>query len=231
MNVGNKWVEELPEVEKNVKSLSALMISVGVLLSKQIDMFAKNSVSTYESGHLTRIVSTGKGHIGRMLNYFPFEDKGDTEDDWCGWHNDHGSLTALTPAMYINAEGKEVTLKTSTGGLYAQNRFADMARIAIPPQMLAFQLGESTQIHTGGFLEATPHCVIRSEEISGKNVSRSTFALFMEPDHMEKMSIPEGVPEEKVRLTKAYKIPQLKERWTNGMFFKDFHQKTIQSYS
>jgi hypothetical protein len=48
--------------------------------------------------------------------------------------------------------------------------------------MLAFQLGESTQIHSGGYLEATPHCVVRSEEIAGKKVGRNTFALFLEPD-------------------------------------------------
>ena len=48
--------------------------------------------------------------------------------------------------------------------------------------MLAFQLGESTQILTGGCLEATPHCVVRSDEIAGKNISRNTFALFMQPD-------------------------------------------------
>ena len=29
--------------------------------------------------------------------------------------------------------------------------------------MLAFQLGESTQILTGGLLESTPHCVVRSD--------------------------------------------------------------------
>jgi hypothetical protein len=28
-----------------------------------------------------------------------------------------------------------------TGGLYAKNRFAEMARIVIPKDMLAFQLG------------------------------------------------------------------------------------------
>ena len=105
MNVGNKWVDELPDVEKNVKSLSQLMISIGTMIAKQIDQYAKTNVSTYETDRLTRIISTGHMHTGRMLNYFPFDTKGDTEDDWCGWHNDHGSLTGLTSAMYIDAEG------------------------------------------------------------------------------------------------------------------------------
>ena len=106
MNVGNKWVDELPAVQKNVKSLSKLMIDVGILLAKQIDQYMIANVPTYEKDHLTRVIQTGHSHIGRMLNYFPFEEKGDTEDDWCGWHNDHGSLTALTSAMYLDGAGK-----------------------------------------------------------------------------------------------------------------------------
>jgi isopenicillin N synthase-like dioxygenase len=106
-----------------------------------------------------------------------------------------------------------------------------MARIAIPPQMLAFQIGESAHIKTGGYLEATPHCVVRSSEIAGKNISRNTFALFMEPDDLEIMKTPDGVDPDKVYLTKAYKIPQLRERWENNMFFKDFNWKTLQMYS
>ena len=95
--------------------------------------------------------------------------------------------------MYIDENGKEVSLKTQSGGLYAQNRFSEMARIGIPQHMLAFQLGESTQIHTGGYLEATPHCVVRSDEIAGKKVARNTFALFMGPDSLEVMETPQGI--------------------------------------
>ena len=105
-----------------------------------------------------------------------------------------------------------------------------MLRIGIPPNMIAFQLGESTQIHTGGYLEATPHCVVKSEELAGKQVGRNTFALFMQPDPLEIMKTPEGIDQKKV-LTKAEKIPQIKERWENGIRFKEFHHKTIQHYS
>ena len=64
--------------------------------------------------------------------------------------------------------------------------------------MLAFQLGESTQILTGGYLEATPHCVVRSDELAGKKVARNTFALFMEPDPLEVMQVPFGAKPEDV---------------------------------
>jgi hypothetical protein len=53
----------------------------------------------------------------------------------------------------------------------------------------------------------------------------------MEPNHLEIMKTPDGISPEKVQLTKAYKIPQLKDRWDNGIFFKDFHQRTIKHYS
>lgn len=82
------------------------MISVGALLARQIDSYVEGVVPTYEKGHLTRIIENGHNHIGRILHYFPFEEKGEAEDDWCGWHNDHGSLTALTSAMYVDKEGK-----------------------------------------------------------------------------------------------------------------------------
>ncbi len=81
------------------------MIDTGILLSRQIDSYVHKNVKTYPKDLLNRIISTGNGHIGRVLHYFPFENKGEAEDDWCGWHNDHGSLTALTSAMYNDAAG------------------------------------------------------------------------------------------------------------------------------
>jgi isopenicillin N synthase-like dioxygenase len=174
------------------------MMDVGAMLSLQIDNYAYSKVKTYPQRYLHNIVRHGKSHIGRMLHYFPFENKGTTEDDWCGWHNDHGSLTALTSAIYTNEKGEEISFPVKSGGLFAKNRFADTAKIAIPPNMLAFQLGESAQILTGGLLEATPHCVVRGKELAGTKISRNTFALFMQPDPLEIMKVPEGINPEEV---------------------------------
>jgi hypothetical protein len=82
------------------------MMDTGALLALQIDAYAQSRVSTYPNNLLQRIIKEGKGHTGRMLHYFPFENKGDAEDDWCGWHNDHGSLTALTSALYTDENGQ-----------------------------------------------------------------------------------------------------------------------------
>jgi isopenicillin N synthase-like dioxygenase len=48
------------------------------------------------------VVTEGKDHIGRLLHYYPVESKSQVDDSWCGWHNDHSCLTALTSAMYLN---------------------------------------------------------------------------------------------------------------------------------
>lgn len=100
------------------------MMNTGILLAQQIDAFASSKMVNYEKNQLTRIITEGRKHVGRMLHYFPYDNKGDVEDDWCGWHNDHGSLTALTSAMYVDENGNEVQLKTQSGGLYAKNRFS-----------------------------------------------------------------------------------------------------------
>lgn len=207
------------------------MIDTGILLARHIDAYAHSKVNTYPENKLYRIIKEGKSHIGRLLHYFPFKEKGQAEDDWCGWHNDHGSLTALTSALYTDEKGEPVKFPVKTGGLYARNRFADKVRIGIPEEMLAFQLGESTQIHTGGFLEATPHCVVRSEELAGHNISRNTFAVFMQPDPLEVMDIPEGSTTENVNEQVGYKVTPIKARWDNGIFFKEFHSRTLKCYS
>ena len=85
-----------------MKKLSRMMMDVGAMLAVQIDAYAKSVCSSYPEHSLQDIIRQGHSHIGRMLHYFPFEDKGATEDDWCGWHNDHGSLTALTSAIFTD---------------------------------------------------------------------------------------------------------------------------------
>ena len=79
-----------------------MMINVGAMLALQIDSYIGSKLKTYPYRHLHNTIKHGTCHIGRMLHYFPFDKKGITEDDWCGWHNDHGSLTALTSAIFTD---------------------------------------------------------------------------------------------------------------------------------
>jgi hypothetical protein len=69
-----------------------------------------------------------------------------------------------------------VNFQSDETGLFAKNRFSEIMKIVIPSNMLAFQvkfthqfgsqdntlfikIGECTQIHSGGVVEATPHFV------------------------------------------------------------------------
>ena len=54
------------------------MIEVGILLAKHIVAYNEKKISSYEKGHLTRIIQNRQGHIGRILHYYPFEEKGIT---------------------------------------------------------------------------------------------------------------------------------------------------------
>jgi hypothetical protein len=82
------------------------MIKTGAMLAQQIDAAAIKKVGGYQKDRLSKIIRDGRSHVGRMLHYFPFTEKGKAEGDWCGWHNDHGALTALTSAMYLDPSGK-----------------------------------------------------------------------------------------------------------------------------
>ena len=44
-------------------------------------------------------------------------------------------------------------------GLYIRTRKSELIKVNIPSDCLAFQIGETAQIHSGGILQATPHSV------------------------------------------------------------------------
>lgn len=75
-----------------------------------------------------------------------------------------------------------VPAPSPASGLYIRARGGALAKVAIPPDCLAFQTGEALEIATAGRLRATPHCVRVGAGPGAENVSRETFALFMQPD-------------------------------------------------
>ncbi len=60
--------------------------------------------------------------------------------------------------------------------------------------------GETACIHSGGYLQATPHCVRGAAGEKARGVSRETMAVFMEPMWDEPMTVPAGVEPDMVRL-------------------------------
>lgn len=107
-----------------------------------------------------------------------------------------------------------------------------MTRIVLPPDMLAFQIGETAQILSGGVLQATPHSV-QASPVPG--ISRSQLAVFMEPDAWAPMATPAGADKENIYrgmrgelMPKG--VPPLEGRWSPQDDFGTFSQKTFESY-
>lgn len=101
--------------------------------------------------------------------------------------------------------------------MFIRNRQGDIVRASWDEDMIAYQIGESAQIHSGGELMATPHCVRGS---GLPNVSRSTLAVFMQPNHDVMMLPPKGI-----ELSKC-EVDVLKEE----MDFTKFTEKRLSEY-
>lgn len=151
-------------------------------------------MSTFSPTHLQDVIRESKTTKARLLHYYPQTgslegEKRDDMDSWCGWHLDHGSLTGLTSAMFIEESEpslKEVKCPDAEAGLYIRNRGQEVVKASIPRDHIAFQTGEALQLATRGLLAATPHCVrgaTAPEEDPTRyaTLARNTFAVFMQP--------------------------------------------------
>lgn len=183
---------------------------------------------------------------GRLLHYFPPDiattnaNEGPDDRDldfssWCGWHNDHCSLTGLLPAMYIDVNGEEISNPDPESGLYIKARDGRLVRASIPSNAMAFQIGETAQIHSGGILQATPHAVRGCKKDGCQGVSRESFAVFMEPEYFGEMKIPRGRTiqdaqrkEDEIHLPKSVKT--LRSRYKQGMNFGEFSEATFAAF-
>lgn len=82
-----------------------------------------------------------------------------------------------------NGELAMVAPPSPSSGLYIRTRGGDLTKVSIPADCLAFQTGEALELATGGQLRATPHCVrVGASSIEAGDISRETFALFMQPN-------------------------------------------------
>jgi len=260
----NTWPEgPMPKLRPAFMDAGTLMVDVGVLVAAQCDAFVSSVVPSYSrrSGQIATgpnflegVISRSRVAKGRLLHYYggaQVEDfrymlddsaraaleAGATGDDvasWCGWHNDHGSLTALIPAMFLDEKGDEVDAPDSDAGLYIKSRKGTVVKAAVPPSCIAFQIGETAMIHSGGALLATPHCV-RGPSDAQDTTSRETFAVFMEPEWGEPMDVPFGMRPEDAMKGSSHEylpegVPLLERRWIHGQSFGDFTEKTLSSY-
>ncbi|KAF8036497.1 hypothetical protein BT93_C2273, partial [Corymbia citriodora subsp. variegata] len=192
----NIWpTRALPELELAFKALGKLIFDIGLMVAYHCDQYVAKGMKKQSDEGLEQILSRSRCHKGRLLYYFPAKDGTSKQDNdpmssWCGWHTDHGSLTGLTCAIFMR-DGEEVPCPDSAAGLYIRTRTEQIVKVVYEDNEIAYQIGETTEILSRGFLCATPHCVRAPKGEATFGVDRSTFALFMQPDWDEKLHFPE----------------------------------------
>ena len=223
----NIWPREslLPGFRQTFEELCTLIIESAILVARACDRYAVAHVDNYEPGYLEYIVKTSSTTKARLLHYFPQEVSktltstddatkptnfgqgtqgtihgSEDIDSWCTTHVDHGCLTGLTSALYIDESGNPPLPNIQDGniftppipflpsppststGLYVHSRTSRITKVTIPPDSLAFQTGEALELITGGKFRAVPHFVCAGDREDGKRIARNTLAVFTQPE-------------------------------------------------
>ena len=137
--------------------------------------------------------------------------------------------------MYLDTDGSEVQLEESNdSGLYIQARDGSIHHVCLPHDSIGFQIGETSQIHSGGILQATPHAVRQGAAYPGMSqVTRESFAVFMEPEYLSDMDLPEGKTVDDVQdasIVLPSSVKTLSSRWKLGMNFGEFSNATFRAF-
>lgn len=202
----NIWpsTERLPTFRASVEELCSLIIQTATLVAKACDRYAEANIEDYKPGYLQRVVETSLTTKARLLHYFPSDNDPKQEgsasdDDWCATHLDHGCLTGLTSAMFLDEAATPPVLDATatsltplpeltqspdpSAGLYIKSRTGDVVKVNIPKDCLAFQTGEALQLITRGKFRAVPHFVKGARCTSqGSRIARNTLAVFTQPN-------------------------------------------------
>jgi len=241
----NIWPKELPEMAGACKALGQAMHEVCQHLGRLVDRTMAGRVDGYAADLTSTLRDTQKCK-GRLLYYFPpkevlvadasSEVDSVSEDGWIGWHNDSGFLTALTPDLYVDDATGEVLQNPDPAGagLWVVDRDGGSVRVEIPRDCMAVQVGECTQVVTGGELVATPHCVrgCRPELTGGRRVARISCPCFVDTHPTFPLRMPAGSTREAVLARGlSSKVPPLGERWEqDGQTFGDFLGASFRRY-
>jgi isopenicillin N synthase-like dioxygenase len=205
----NVWPSEelLPGFEQTFRELCTLIIDIAVLVARACDKYAEANIDGYQKGgFLEHIVKSSVSTKARLLHYFPdtqsaneaSSNDNSNEDDWCATHLDHGCLTGLTSAMFVDEEAHPPQtgsafaplseLESSPdpkAGLYIHSREGVVHKVSIPRDCLAFQTGEALEIITKGKFKAVPHFVRGAGPGMGGRIARNTLAVFTQPNLWE----------------------------------------------
>ncbi|KAH0542134.1 hypothetical protein FGG08_003434 [Glutinoglossum americanum] len=198
----NIWPDEstYPQLcgfRTTAEELCRLVIDTAALVARACDRYAKENIEGYRDGYLEHVVKTSTTTKARLLHYFPsLPPSGQNtpisgeDDDWCATHVDHGCLTGLTSAMYLDksSSGPQDELPLApdpAAGLYIRSRVGATVKVSIPRGCLAFQTGEALELITLGRFRAVPHYVRGVREGGESQVVRDTLAVFTQPNLYE----------------------------------------------
>jgi len=133
--------------------------------------------------------------------------------------------------MYLaSSSGEEMPNPDPRSGLYVQTRSGRIQRVSLPAGSIGFQIGETSQIHSGGVLRATPHAVKACRK---SGVTRESFAVFMEPEYHGDMDLPSSRTVQDVQdasIVLPTCVQTLADRWLPGMNFGEFGHATLAAF-
>jgi len=227
----NIWpTEDLPEYEIAFKDLGKFMYNLGLELIKNCDSYLSNKIKNYPSNNLYSKITREKVAKARLLHYEPAKNLTESlEDGLCSWHLDHGCLTMLTSAIFLD-ENKVETIKPNDCGLLIKDQGGNTVYGNIPSNALLCQAGETLQILSGGHIVANQHAV---KSHINNNISRETFPVFIDCSPYESIKPPNyGIDEKEVLYTRYLPkgAPKLSERVDGCEYYHEFVTKTLSAY-
>jgi isopenicillin N synthase-like dioxygenase len=222
----NLWPPDsmLPGFRETFEGFCRLIIDTAVLVAQACDRYAEMEIEGYIPRYLQHVVQTSTTTKARLLHYFPSPipspddikgtNESDADDNWCATHLDHGCLTGLTSAMFIDETHCPPGIPVGycalprylsplaelpsppdpEAGLYIQSRTGRKVQVKIPRDCLAFQTGEALERITKGRFKAVPHFVKGVRPGFGYgDVARNTLAVFTQPNLDELVDIERGL--------------------------------------
>ncbi|KAH2770428.1 hypothetical protein KXW10_006179 [Aspergillus fumigatus] len=204
----NIWppADRLPTFRRSLEELCTLIIDTAALVARACDRYALANIDGYKEGYLEHVVKTSLTTKARLLHYFPTDPaaaanaEAEDDDDWCATHLDHGCLTGLTSAMFVDEAANPPSLTDAStplaelpqspdpkAGLYIQSRTGQVVKVNIPNDCLAFQTGEALQLITRGKFRAVPHFVKGARPSGRARIARNTLAVFTQPNLEEEV--------------------------------------------
>ena len=187
----NAWPEDdLPTLRPAIQDLSITMKGAAHHLAKHLDKFLRDKLPSFDPHYFETTVSLTPKVNSRLIHYYPCKEG--FSGQWTGWHKDLGMLTCLTPALYTDRHGNEISWSDPAVGLHGQTKTGEVVKVNVPKDCMIIQIGEAMEVLTGGVIKALPHAVVPLKHVGPgvSPVSRNTMALFIDPTHQDELTIP-----------------------------------------